>query len=325
MPGRPRQPGGRLLFTNRQAGAESFCRQSPRGHYGCGVPPSVESDDELLIAGGPYLLASFPTDEPDQGPRPEQVLSGRTVAVTRAADQAGPLKERLEALGATVIEVPLITIADPSDEGVALYAAVDTLHTYDWVVLTSPNAASRFFWAVTGQERQPEVPRVAVVGPGTAEVVRRAGGVVDFVPNRSVGEGIVETFPARAAATKGGRVLLPQAAAARPTVAEGLRLAGWYVDVVETYRTVAARPDEDQIAAALAADVVVFTSSSTASRFAEIAGGKVGWPRIISMGPQTTQTVRESGRHEEATADPNTLDGLIAAVVHVLGSEHFSE
>jgi uroporphyrinogen III methyltransferase / synthase len=259
--------------------------------------------------------------EPDDGLRSEQVLSGRTVAVTRAADQAGPLKERLEALGATVLEVPVIAIAEPADGGSALYAAVDTLHTYDWVVLTSPNAASRFFWAVTGQERKDVVPLVGVVGPGTAEVVRRAGGVVDFVPNRSVGEGIVETFPALASATKGGRVLLPQAAAARPTVAEGLRLAGWRVDVVETYRTVAVEPDEDQIATALAADVVVFTSSSTASRFAEIAGGVTAWPRIISMGPQTTQTVLDGGHVAATTADPHTLDGLIAAIVHVLGSE----
>jgi uroporphyrinogen-III synthase len=292
------------------------------------VPPSVEPDDELLIADAPHLRlatrptrASFPTSKPDEGHRSQPVLFGRTVAVTRAADQAGPLKERLEALGATVIEVPVIAIADPSDDGSALYEAVDILHTYDWVVLTSPNAASRFFRAVTGQQRQHEVPRVAVVGPGTAEVVRQAGGEVDFVPNRSVGEGILETFPARASATRGGRVLLPQAAAARPTVAEGLRLAGWHVDVVEAYRTVAAQLDEDQIAAALTADVVVFTSSSTALRFAEIAGGKLGWPRIVSMGPQTTQTVRESGRHEAATADPHTLDGLISAIIGVLGPQ----
>jgi uroporphyrinogen-III synthase len=251
----------------------------------------------------------------------EPVLRGRTVAVTRAADQAGPLKERLEALGAAVIEVPVIEIADPFDGGKALSTAVDNLYTYDWVVLTSPNAASRFFRAVTGQQRQDWVPSVAVVGPGTAEVVLRAGGVVSFVPDRSVGEGIVETFPAVFTATKGGRVLLPQAAAARPTVAEGLRLAGWQVDVVEAYRTVAAYPDEDQMAAALAADAVVFTSSSTVSRFAAIAGGSAVWPRIISMGPQTTQTVRASGRTEEATADPHTLDGLLAAIVHVLTSQ----
>jgi uroporphyrinogen-III synthase len=246
-------------------------------------------------------------------------LMDRTVAVTRAADQAGPLKERLEALGATVVEVPVIAIADPSDGGEGLYMAVTNLHTYDWVVLTSPNAASRFFWAVAGQQREDSLPRVGVVGPGTGEVVRRAGGVVDFVPNRSVGEGIVESFPSASSATKGARILLPQAAAARPVVADGLRAAGWRVDVVEAYRTVAADPDENQIAAALAADVVVFTSSSTASRFAEIAGGTIGWPRIISMGPQTTKTVELAGQMVEATADPHTLDGLVAAIIEVIG------
>jgi uroporphyrinogen-III synthase len=249
-----------------------------------------------------------------------RVLAGHVIAITRAADQAGPLRERLEALGAEVIEVPVIAIADPADGGEGLAAAINNLHTYDWVVLTSPNAAARFFDALTGRGQSAVLPNVAVVGPGTGEVVRRAGGVVNFVPNRSVGEGIVETFPPASLATKGGRVLLPQAAAARATVAEGLRSAGWQVDVVEAYRTVAADPDEDQIVTALAADVVVFTSSSTASRFAEIAGGSQVWPRIISMGPQTTQTVANGGRSVAATADPHTLDGLISAIVAVLTS-----
>ena len=267
------------------------------------------------------------------------VLAGRTIAITRAVDQAGPLKERLEALGAAVVEVPVIAIAEPADGGDGLRAAINDLHTYDWVVLTSPNAAARFFGALTGQGQGQGVgPNVAVVGPGTGDVVQRAGGVVHFVPNRSVGEGIVETFPSVASATKGGRVLLPQAAAARPTVADGLRNAGWSVDVVEAYRTVAAVPDEGRVAAALAADAVVFTSSSTAQRFADIAdiadiadrtdkadrtrsadiAGSVGWPLIISMGPQTTLTVESLGRTVAATADPHTLDGLLSVIVRLL-------
>jgi uroporphyrinogen III methyltransferase / synthase len=248
---------------------------------------------------------------PDQ-PFPDKILRGRTVAVTRAADQAGPLKERLEALGALVIEVPVIAIVEPSDEGQALHLAINSLHTYDWVILTSPNAASRFFQAVLRQECQEVVPRVAVVGPGTGEVVRLAGVVVDFVPDRSIGEGIVEAFPLVSSATRGGRILLPQAAA-------GLRNAGWQVDVVEAYRTIAAHPDADQIAAALAADAVVFTSSSTARRFAEIVSGGQAWPRVISMGPQTTHTVESVGRTVSATADPHTFDGLLMAIVRLLG------
>lgn len=280
----------------------------------------------MVVSFGQYfLIMSLPlgaeaTESVDDGCR---VLAGHVIAITRAADQAGPLRERLEALGAEVIEVPVIAIADSADGGEGLAAAINNLHTYDWVVLTSPNAAARFFDALTGRGQSAvfaNLPNVAVVGPGTGEVVRRAGGVVNFVPNRSVGEGIVETFPPASLAMKGGRVLLPQAAAARATVVEGLRSAGWQVDVVEAYRTVAADPDKEQIVAALAADVVVFTSSSTASRFAEIAGGSQVWPRIISMGPQTTQTVVYGGRSVAATADPHTLDGLISAIVTVLTS-----
>ena len=54
-------------------------------------------------------------------------LSGRTVVVARAAEQAGGLVERLRALGADVVEVPMIAIVDPADGGAGLAAAAARL------------------------------------------------------------------------------------------------------------------------------------------------------------------------------------------------------
>ena len=52
------------------------------------------------------------------------------VIVTRPRAQAGPLAERLEALGADVVECPLIEIERISDEPIDAAG-------YDWLVVTS--------------------------------------------------------------------------------------------------------------------------------------------------------------------------------------------
>ena len=44
-------------------------------------------------------------------------LDGRSVVITRSASQNASLRMLLEARGAEVIEVPLIAIEEPEDEG----------------------------------------------------------------------------------------------------------------------------------------------------------------------------------------------------------------
>lgn len=51
-------------------------------------------------------------------------LAGITVVVTRARQQASTLVDRLHALGASTVEVPVIAIAPPADDGAALAAAL---------------------------------------------------------------------------------------------------------------------------------------------------------------------------------------------------------
>src|SRR5204863_6895173 len=95
------------------------------------------------------------------------------VIVTRPRAQAGPLVERVEALGHEVVECPLIEIVPTGDD------PVDTTG-YDWVVLTSPNGADHF-----ARRRRGPLPRVAAVGPGTAEVLRTHGIEPALVPEVS--------------------------------------------------------------------------------------------------------------------------------------------
>jgi uroporphyrinogen III methyltransferase/synthase len=247
-------------------------------------------------------------------------LLGRRVVVTRSRAQAPGLSARLRAVGAEVLEVPVIEIADPSDGGAALARAVAGVSRHDWVAFTSANAVERFFACVRDARSLGGVA-VAAVGPGTAAALAARGVVADLVPERSLAEGLVEAFPVAlgGAGAGGGSVLLPQAAAARPVLAEGLRAKGWAVEVVEAYRTVPARVAPDAAAAAAKADAVAFTSVSTVAHYLEAAGPQAVPPVVACIGPVTAEAARARGLAVAAVAAEHTLDGLVAALVEALG------
>ena len=298
-------------------------------------------------------MVSVPPTPGGPGPVP---LDGIRIAITRAAEQAGPLADRLRDLGAVVVDVPLIRIAEPADGGAALRACVEAMHTYEWVVFTSPNAARRFLAEAAaaalradppfgdgdgaGVDAAGSRPKVAAIGPGTAAVVVEHGWLVDLVPQRSIGEGLAEVFPVFE--RKSNRVLFPRAAVARPVVADALTAKGWDVTVVDAYQTLPVDISEDHVAMLREAQIIVLTSSSTATVTANALGtdgadtdtdtdaramdsaktDRVGRqiPPIVSMGIATTATAMDRGLPVTLTADPSTLDGLINACISVAQS-----
>ncbi len=70
-------------------------------------------------------------------------LFGRKIVVTRAPDQAAELSDRLRALGADAVELPVISIQPPEDPA-PLDRAIQRLSSYDWLIFTSVNGV-RFF------------------------------------------------------------------------------------------------------------------------------------------------------------------------------------
>ena len=205
------------------------------------------------------------------------------VVVTRPRAQAGPLVERLEALGHEVVECPLIEIVPTGDE------PIDTTG-YDWVVVTSPNGAEHL-----ARRRRGPLPRVAAVGPGTAEVLRAKGIDPALVPRVSTQEGLLEEFP-----RPPGRVLVAAARGARRTLIDGLG-----ADFVELYDTVLVRPEHVP-----EGDLVVLASGSAARSFAAL-GADVP---AAAIGPQTTRVATALGLRVIAEAPTHDLDGLVEAV-----------
>jgi uroporphyrinogen III methyltransferase / synthase len=193
------------------------------------------------------------------------------------------LAERLRAEGFEVDEWPLVAI-EPVD-GPTLHA-----EAYDWVVLTSRHAVERLFDRLEGSP-----PRVAVVGPGTADALREHGIEPTLVASRSTQEGLLEEMPSPA-----GRVLFAGAEGARDILPRALD-----ADVVELYRTVELRPDT-----APDGDLVVLASASAARAYAATG---IDLP-CVSIGPVTSREAQAHGVTVVAEAESHDLEGLVRAV-----------
>jgi uroporphyrinogen-III synthase/uroporphyrinogen III methyltransferase/synthase len=254
-------------------------------------------------------------------------LAGRRVLVTRAAHQAGKLSEGLRAQGAEPVEVPVLEIRAPASFE-PLDAALRQLVSYDWLILTSANAvralaerAAALGIALAQSARL----KVAAVGEATASAARSAGFRVVFVPEayvaESLVEGLLQSFQKQ---TSRQRILLARAAVARDVIPGALRSAGAEVDVVDAYRNVLPKAAPEQLRKAVAEglDAATFTSSSSATHLAEAAhAAGVAWPLAgvpaVSIGPITSQTLRDLGWPPAAEANPSDIPGLIAAVVNL--------
>ena len=252
-------------------------------------------------------------------------LAGRKVLVTRAARQAGKLSEGLRTLGATPVEVPVLEIQPPESFD-ALDVALLALPAYDWLVLTSANTVHALSDRAT-ELGAPLVPpaglRVAAVGEATAIAARKAGFSVTFVPESYVAESLVAGLVTRAARQ---RILLARAAVARDLIPDALRKAGALVDAVDAYRNVLPEAAPDQLLQALSdgIDAATFTSSSSVTHLQEAANAAcVPWPfagiPAVSIGPITSETLREAGWDPVIEANPSDIPGLIAAVAQLLG------
>ncbi len=256
---------------------------------------------------------------PAAGPRPGP-LAGRRVIVTRARAQSPELVRLLSEAGARPIELPVIEIADPADEGAALRAALARIGEFDWVVFTSANAVDRSLHDPGGAASLGRA-RVAAIGPGTAEALAALGIETDLVPSRYVAEALVEAFPPPSRPGSGA-VLLPCAAGAREVTALGLRAKGWKVEVVEAYRTVQpvlSAGDARAAGSAGEADVVTFTSSSAVTAYLELVGEAAVPPVVACIGPVTAKTASEAGLGVDIVAPVHTARGLVDALVEWAG------
>ena len=267
-------------------------------------------------------------------------LFGRTVVVTRSRDQAGCLAAGLAALGADVRVVPTIAFAPPGSYA-ELDAGIERLVGYDWIVFTSANGVRCFFDRLHdahGKDtRALAGVHVAAIGPATARALEAHGISADVVPAVYRAEGVFAAIRDYADADGedaggsrglvGARVFIPRAQVARDVLPQLLCEAGAHVDVAAAYRTVVPEGAADDLRDLLQGghvDAVTFTSSSTVRNFCALLGGParpsgeasalMEGVAACSIGPITSQTLRDCGIEPAAEAERYTVDGLVAAI-----------
>ena len=251
------------------------------------------------------------------GSRP---LYGVRIVVTRASGDRA-LHEALTNLGATVIHLPTIEIADPpswTEVDDAIHEIATGAH--QWVAFSSIHGVEKFCARVVAaglDARAFSTVKIAAVGPSTARALREIGIVADLVPAKYTGEALAAELGPGA-----GSIVLPRPVDAPRAMVEALEAAGWKVREVAAYETRSVVPEGPSADAVRAGDfdAITFTSASTVDNFVAVMDGDVlQGRRVFCIGPVTEATAEAAGLAVEAVADPHTIDGLVGTILERMG------
>jgi uroporphyrinogen-III synthase len=254
-------------------------------------------------------------------------LRGRRIAVTRAREQASELAGKLSALGAEVIELPLIRVSKSISKE-SLADVLLELGSYDWIVFTSANGVRYFFeefLRIFDDIRSLGLLRFACIGEGTAKAVRELHLKVECQPKVATAEALADELIATGSLDS-AKVLVITGNLNRDTLITRLEDARAIVDQLQVYQTEKTDLSDDPSAAdfrAKGADAILFASSSAAQSFVDQAAAlklEKGAKRPLagSIGPQTSETMKSAGIPIDFTAKEPSLDALVDALVKKL-------
>lgn len=258
------------------------------------------------------------------------VLTGVRVVVTHDKEQAKDQGELFGALGAEVFYYPCIEIL-PYDQDGELDAALREAAAgkYDWLVLNDADTAMVVGERMRAANIDPvQIPRrlkVATIGCMTEIYTKEFMGLDSaFAPEVYTPEYVAEAMKLK----PGERVLLPQSAVTRMSLAKCLRHTGAEVTAINAYRTVIGKGG-DPIPVLLwegKIDCVVFTFPTAVRYFVkrlDYEGGTLAMLddiTIVCIGPLTSAAAKEYGLHVDIVPQKHTIAGLVDSV-----AEYFKE
>lgn len=261
-------------------------------------------------------------------------LLGRRILVTRPRHQASAMVARLEELGAVVSLLPTVEIREPDDWS-PVDRALAQLSSYQWLAFTSANGVEAFVRRLrhTGRDlRALGSVRLAVIGPATADALRRYHLEPDLIPSPYDSESLASALLPHVA---GQRVLLARADRGRDVLREHLSKVA-EVEQIAVYSQVDAIDANDEALQTLRRgeiDFITLTSSNIARSLlrpltqpSPPPGGE-GWGegvaeriylgavRLVSISPITSAAIRELGLPVAAEAREYTAEGVVQAIL----------
>lgn len=249
---------------------------------------------------------------------PSNTLEGKTILITRRAEQADDFVSEIERRGGRAVVIPLIHISEP-ESWRPCDAALENLPAYAGIIFTSRNGVEKFFGRL--REKKIEIPSaiaVYAVGQRTAEAI----GAVDVAVTR-----VPKTFTAAALAdlltvekVRGKKYLLPGGNLNASDLEAALTQRGAEVTSVEVYRNT--MPDEVTVNDLRERfswnefDVITFASSSAVRNFVQVISPSMisQKTKIAVIGPSTKQTAQALYLPVAIEPKQSTAIGLVEAI-----------
>jgi uroporphyrinogen-III synthase len=198
-------------------------------------------------------------------------LAGRTIVVTRPAQQARALARLIENAGASAFLFPAIEIRDVEDIG-PFTRLVDRLDEFDLAVFISPNAIERALRLIQARRKLPPRLKIAAIGGGSVKALERHGVTGVIAPQgRYDSEALLE----RTEIAGARRVVIFRGEGGREHLGDALSARGAAVEYAECYRRVKPALDPAPLLRAWSGGgihAVTATSSEGLLNFAEMIG-----------------------------------------------------
>jgi uroporphyrinogen III methyltransferase/synthase len=250
-------------------------------------------------------------------------LFGKRIVATRAEDQAQSLYSKLKSDGAEVIPFKVIKTEIESnipDMKNTLINPKTQRNNFDWLIFSSENGVRYFFKALNLQGYDARLlsnSKIAAIGTGTADALKKYYITVDFIPEKFTSEHFVKDFTEKFD-LKSQNILRIKGDFENDIIADAMKNKGIALKSLVVYKLLADKPDPSIIDDLMknGADAILFTSSSTVNHFFELFGNNTAKnlltaSKVFSIGPVTENTLKKLGINNIFVAETHTIDGLI--------------
>ncbi len=251
------------------------------------------------------------------------LLGGKCIWLTRPVGTASQLPQRLESLGARVLQAPLLDIQPLDEDHPALQAGfvrLQQLPGYRHVIFISGNAV-RYGMAMINRS-WPELPpgiNWYAIGSGSAKQLAGFVKHVQHPPGPRMDTEALLSVPGLQSVA-GDKVLIVRGLGGREALAQALRSRGCEVDYLEVYR----RAKSDTLPAQVSRDlksgsidfIVAASGESVAALVAKVSGGtrELG-AAIVVPGERVALLAREMGFGHIVVAANASDDAVLEALI----------
>jgi len=248
-------------------------------------------------------------------------LFGKTIVTTRDHHGNADFAAKIIRRSGNPIAFPTIELK-PLTGSNQFLETLAKLSQYDWIVFASANGVTFFFETLQSLDKDCRVfasAKIAAIGNETAARLREFGIKADFVPtvftSKELGKQLIAftNLPNK-------KVLLLRSQLASKEIVDLLTTAGAQVTETPLYTIEPEKTECEWLIKKITKgeiDWITFASPSAVKAFFEQISKDLvnsSGPKVASIGPVTSEQLKNSGVRIDMESEDHTIDGLLAAI-----------